>query len=80
MTGSDAVEKLGTKDFPRLRLGIGRPPGRMAAKDYVLQNFSKDDFAIIPDILNKSADAALTFVTDGLNAAMNKFNGDVRGE
>jgi len=77
---ADAIEKLGTKDFPRLRMGIGRPPGRMAAKDYVLQNFSKDDFTVIPDILNKSADAALTFVTDGLNAAMNKFNGDIRGE
>jgi len=77
---ADAIEKLGTKDFPRLRMGIGRPPGRMAAKDYVLQNFSKDDFMVIPDILNKSADAALTFVTDGLNAAMNKFNGDIRGE
>ena len=75
---ASTIERLGTKDFPRLRMGIGRPPGRMDPKDYVLQNFSKDDFTLIPDILNKSADAALTFITKGLNAAMNKFNGDVR--
>jgi len=75
---ASTIERLGTKDFPRLRMGIGRPPGRMDPKDYVLQNFSKDDFMLIPDILNKSADAALTFITRGLNAAMNKFNGDVR--
>jgi len=75
---ASTIEKLGTKDFPRLRLGIGRPPGRMEAKDYVLQNFSKDDFALLPDVLNRASEAALTFVTNGLNAAMNKFNGDIR--
>jgi peptidyl-tRNA hydrolase, PTH1 family len=40
---ANTIELLGTKDFPRLRLGIGRPPGRMEAKDYVLQNFSRED-------------------------------------
>ncbi len=75
---ASTIEKLGTKDFPRLRLGIGRPPGRMDPKDYVLQDFSKDDMKLLPEILDQAADAALTFVTDGLNKAMNKFNGDVR--
>lgn len=75
---ASTIEKLGTKDFPRLRLGIGRPPGRMDAKDYVLQNFSRDDFMLLPDVLNRAADAALTFVRHGLNKAMNQFNGDVR--
>jgi peptidyl-tRNA hydrolase, PTH1 family len=72
------IELLGTRDFPRLRLGIGRPPGRMEAKDYVLQNFSKDDFKFLPDVLSRASDAALTFVTHGLNKAMNQFNGDIR--
>jgi PTH1 family peptidyl-tRNA hydrolase len=72
------IELLGTKDFPRLRLGIGRPPGRMDPKAYVLQNFSKDEFKILPDVLNRAADAALEFVMNGLNAAMNKYNGDIR--
>lgn len=74
---ADTIEQLGTKDFPRLRLGIGRPPGRMQAKDYVLQNFSKEDAKFLPEILSRASDAALEFVMNGLNAAMNKFNGSV---
>jgi PTH1 family peptidyl-tRNA hydrolase len=72
---ASAIEHLGTKDFPRLRLGIGRPPGRMEAKDYVLQDFSKDDQNLLPEVLDRAAAAALEFVVKGLNAAMNKFNG-----
>lgn len=75
---ANTIELLGTKDFPRLRLGIGRPPGRMQAKDYVLQNFSKDESKLLPEILSRAADAALEFVMNGLNAAMNKYNGDVK--
>jgi PTH1 family peptidyl-tRNA hydrolase len=74
---ANTIELLGTKDFPRLRLGIGRPPGRMDPKDYVLQNFSKDEAKLLPEILSRAADAALEFVLHGLNAAMNKFNGAV---
>jgi peptidyl-tRNA hydrolase, PTH1 family len=72
---ASTIEKLGTKDFPRLRLGIGRPPGRMESKDYVLQDFSKEDQKILPELLDRAADAALEFVANGLNAAMNKYNG-----
>lgn len=74
---ASTIEQLGTKDFPRLRLGIGRPPGRMDAKDYVLQDFSKEDMKLLPEVLESGVDAALTFVTHGLNKAMNQFNGDV---
>lgn len=74
---ADTIEQLGTKDFPRLRLGIGRPPGRMQAKDYVLQNFSKDEQKLLPEILSRGADATFEFVMNGLNMAMNKFNGSV---
>ena len=74
---ANTIELLGTKDFPRLRLGIGRPPGRMDPKDYVLQNFSKDELKLMPDLLTRASDAALEFVNNGLNAAMNKFNGAV---
>ena len=75
---SSILEKLGTKDIPRMRLGIGRPPGRMEPADYVLQNFSRDDLKSISEILDRAADAAIEFVTNGLTAAMNKFNGDTR--
>ena len=74
---ASTIEQLGTKDFPRLRLGIGRPPGRMDPKDYVLQEFSKDDLKLLPEILDRAADAALEFVIKGLNAAMNKYNGGI---
>ncbi|MCC7190835.1 MAG: aminoacyl-tRNA hydrolase [Anaerolineales bacterium] len=75
---SSILEKLGTKDIPRMRLGIGRPPGRMDPADYVLQNFSRDDLQSLSEILDRAADATLTFVTDGLEKAMNKFNGGMK--
>ena len=73
----NTIEQLGTKEFPRLRLGIGRPPGRMDPKDYVLQDFSREDIKFLPEVLDRAADAALEFVMKGLNAAMNKFNGGI---
>lgn len=71
------IEKLGTKDFPRLRLGIGRPPGRMDPAAYVLQSFSRDETQTLSEVLDRGADAVLAFVTHGLNKAMNEFNGSV---
>ena len=75
---SSILERLGTKEVPRLRLGIGRPPGRMDPSNYVLQNFSKSDMQAISEILDRAADAVLAFVSHGLNKAMNEFNGDIR--
>lgn len=75
---ASTIEQLGTKEFPRLRLGIGRPPGRMDPKDYVLQDFSRDEQKILPELLDRAADAAFEFVLRGLNSAMNKFNGDLK--
>ena len=74
---ASTIEKLGTKDFPRLRLGIGRPPGRMEPADYVLQNFSKDESQTLSEVLDHAAEAVLAFVSHGLNKAMNEFNGSV---
>jgi PTH1 family peptidyl-tRNA hydrolase len=74
---ASTIEQLGTKDFPRLRLGIGRPPGRMDPADYVLQNFSREEMKYLSEIVDRAADAALTFVVDGLNRAMNKYNGSI---
>ena len=76
---ASTIERLGSKDFRRLRIGIDRPPGRMDPAAYVLQDFSKADLPVLSEILDRAADAALTFVTEGLDAAMNKFNGDIQG-
>jgi len=75
---ASTIERLGTKDFRRLRIGIGRPPGRMDPAAYVLQDFAKADQNLLSEILDHAANAALTFIAEGLDAAMNKFNGDIQ--
>jgi PTH1 family peptidyl-tRNA hydrolase len=75
---ASTIERLGTKDFARLRLGIGRPPGKMDPAAYVLQDFSRDEAKILSEILDRAADAALEFVKNGLDQAMNKYNGGVK--
>jgi PTH1 family peptidyl-tRNA hydrolase len=72
--------RLGTQDFPRLRLGVGRPPGNKLAAAYVLQNFSRDEAEFLSPLLDRAAEAVLTFVTDGLERAMTRYNGDVGGK
>ena len=74
---ASTIEQLGTKDFPRLRIGIGRPPGRMDPAAFVLQDFSREEMKVLSEIVDRAADAALTFVVDGLNKAMNKYNGSI---
>jgi peptidyl-tRNA hydrolase, PTH1 family len=73
-------ERLGTQDFPRLRLGVGRPPGSKLAAAYVLQNFSRQEEEFLPPLLDSAAEAALTFVADGLERAMNRYAGEVGGK
>ena len=68
------IERLGTQTFPRLRVGIGRPPGRMDAAAYVLRDFTKEDLEFLPVILDHAAQAVLDFVSQGVDAAMNKYN------
>lgn len=74
---ASTIEQLGTNGFARLRIGIGRPPGRMDPAAYVLQDFSREDMKTLSEILDRAADAALEFVINGVNAAMNKYNGSV---
>jgi PTH1 family peptidyl-tRNA hydrolase len=74
---ASTIAQLGTKDFARLRLGIGRPPGRMDPAAYVLQDFSRDETKILSEVLDRAADAALEFVVSGLDKAMNKYNGSI---
>jgi PTH1 family peptidyl-tRNA hydrolase len=74
---ASTIEQLGTKDFPRLRIGIGRPPGRMDPAAYVLQDFSREELKFLSEVVDRAADAALTFIVDGLNKAMNKYNGSI---
>jgi len=69
------IERLGTDEFPRLRIGIGRPPGQMLAPDYVLQDFSRAEMMILSQTFDHAVEAVLTYLVEGLEAAMNKYNG-----
>ena len=68
------IDHLGTKDFKRIRIGIGRPQGQMAVVDYVLQSFSKMEIALIGEATQLAAEAAETFAISSFNEAMNTFN------
>lgn len=65
---------LGTKDYLRVRVGIGRPPGRMDAADFVLRDFGTTERKELPFLLGDAADAVEMVVTHGLVAAQQKFH------
>lgn len=68
------MQHLGTRDFARLRVGIGRPPGRMPPKAYVLQDFGADEWAEMVEVYDRAVAAIECFVVDGVKEAMNRFN------
>ncbi len=65
---------LGTKEYNRIRIGIGRPPGRMDPADYVLRNFSPAERTELPHVLGRAAEATEALLTRGLDAAQNEFH------
>ena len=71
------IEQLGTKTFPRLRIGIGRPPGRMEAAGYVLQAFSAQDKELVAAILDRAKEAVILYLQEGLEKAMTQYNGEL---
>lgn len=69
------VQNLGSKDFARLRFGIGRPPGKMDPVDYVLQTLKGDDLILARELTVRAADAIETWLQDGIDKAMSAHNG-----
>ena len=70
----DIIAAADSNDFVRVRVGIGRPPGRMDAADFVLKNFSAEERKELPLLLALSADAVEEIVTKGALEAMNSVN------
>jgi PTH1 family peptidyl-tRNA hydrolase len=68
------IQQLGTEAFPRLRLGIGRPPGVKAAANYVLRDFRGEDLEVLDVILTTAAEAVECYLREGIITAMNRFN------
>ena len=65
---------LGTGDFLRARLGIGRPPGRQDPADFVLRNFASAERKELPTLLERAADAVEMLVTQGLDKTQQQWN------
>ncbi|KQQ94432.1 peptidyl-tRNA hydrolase [Leifsonia sp. Leaf325] len=70
----DIIAAIGTPDFTRVRVGVGRPPGRQDAADFVLHDFSSTEKKVLPNLLTDAADAAEHIVTDGLASAQMRFH------
>lgn len=68
------IQQLGTQEFARLRVGIGRPPGRMDAANYVLQDFSAAEEDLFGPLRERICDAIESWLFEGIVSAMNKYN------
>jgi len=74
------ITRLGTQDFARLRVGIGRPPGRMDPAAYVLQPFGRDDEILMNLARDRGVEAIECFLAEGIVTAMNRFNTQAEDE
>lgn len=71
------IQQLGTQEFPRLRLGVSRAYGSKQAADYVLKSFSNEEREFLSVYLDRAAEAALAYISEGIDRAMTEYN---RGE
>jgi PTH1 family peptidyl-tRNA hydrolase len=70
----DIQKAAGSPDFTRVRVGIGRPPGRQDAADFVLKDFAGAERQALPSLLSDAADAVEAIASDGLVAAQQRFH------
>lgn len=74
---ADIQRALGTDAYPRLRIGVGEPrvgEQRIAMRDYVLGRFTEEERSLLPAVLERCTQATRCWLTQGIDAAMNKFN------
>jgi PTH1 family peptidyl-tRNA hydrolase len=68
------ISSLGSKDFIRVRIGIGKPNAKSDGANHVLSNFNKSESAMVEESIQTAADAVLEIMNNGLEKAMNKYN------
>jgi PTH1 family peptidyl-tRNA hydrolase len=73
-------DALGTQDYARLRIGVGSPGEHWDAADYVLSRFKPGERAAVDDAVAQAAQAVLVWVRQGIDACMNRFNGEPQPE
>jgi PTH1 family peptidyl-tRNA hydrolase len=69
------IEFLGSEAFCRLRIGVGSPPRSSQLATWVLRPFPEEESPVVEEGIGRACEAAITFVREGIDAAMNKFNG-----
>ena len=73
---NDTINRLSSREFGRLRLGIGQPPPQWDVSNYVLGKFDSNDRTEVDKMIVRAANATEVWVADGMSTAMNKFNAD----
>jgi len=68
------IENMESKNFPRLRIGIGKPPQNVPLREYVLQEFSPEEWRIMQSVLQRAVSAVEKIITEGIEKAMLNFN------
>ena len=68
------IKSLGTDKIPRLRIGIGRPPGRMPTPNYVLQPFTNEEQEALPFLIERARNAALMFMAEDIESTMKQHH------
>lgn len=71
---TDIIRRLGTQDFPRIRFGIGRPPGKMDPAAFVLRPFDRDELPQVQDSIDRVVGAIEAWLREGIDIAMNRYN------
>lgn len=71
---SDIIQRLGHQEIPRLRVGIGRPPGKMEATAWVLGRFRETEMEAVDYSIVRSADSIEKWCSEGIETTMNQFN------
>ncbi|HEX3049603.1 MAG TPA: aminoacyl-tRNA hydrolase [Aggregatilineaceae bacterium] len=72
---TDILQRLGTQEFPRIRFGISRPPDKMDPAAFVLRRFEGDEIPLVTQTLERAVKAVETWLSEGIDAAMNRYNG-----
>ncbi len=71
------LQRLGTQEIARARIGVSRPPGHKDAADHVLAPFKGDEAILAEEVIDRTLQAVETWLTDGIEVAMTKYNGSV---
>jgi PTH1 family peptidyl-tRNA hydrolase len=73
--GMKSIIKHMGQNFPRLRLGVGRPPGRQEPSSYLLQDFRSDQMLVVTDLIELALKTVEVYLSEGIDIAMTQFNG-----